>query len=113
MLLMVINLLFFVALMFFTPIAALVVLVPLVFEIAMSYGIDPIHLGVLIVLNTALGSATPPCGVDIFTAVAIFDVPFTKVARGVPPFVLLGVLVLILLTLFPEISLFIPKLSLN
>lgn len=105
------NFVFFVALMFFAPIPAVVILTPLFYPIAMTYNISPVHLGVVITLNCALGSATPPFGVDIFTATAIFRVPFWTVVKGVPPFVILGVITLIIITLFPKISLFLPSLA--
>jgi tripartite ATP-independent transporter DctM subunit len=109
-LLMIINVTFFIALMLFNPISAMIVLTPLFFPVAKQYGIDPVHLGALITLNAAIGSATPPFGVDIFTACAIFRLPYDRVVRGVPPFILAGVIVLITLTLIPEIVLVLPRL---
>lgn len=109
-LLMIINATFFIALMLFNPISAMIVLTPLFFQVAMEYGIDPVHLGALITLNAAIGSATPPFGVDIFTACAIFRLPYDIVVKGVPPFICAGVIVLIACTLFPEIVLVIPRL---
>lgn len=109
-LLMIINVTFFIALMFFNPISAMIVLTPLFFQVTKQYGIDPVHLGALITLNAAIGSATPPFGVDIFTACAIFRLPYDIVVKGVPPFICAGVIVLIALTLFPEIVLVIPRL---
>jgi len=110
-LLFMLNLLFFIAHLFVDGLVAKVVLVPVVFPIIQAYGIDPIHFGVLVTLHGAVGSATPPFGCDIFTAAAIFDEPFFKVVRGVPPFVLCGVIVIIIMTLFPQISLLIPNLA--
>jgi TRAP-type C4-dicarboxylate transport system permease large subunit len=97
--------------LFVDGIVAKVVLVPIIFPITLKYGIDPIHLGVLVTLHGAVGSATPPFGCDIFTAAAIFDEPFFKVARGVPPFVLLGIIVIVIFTLFPDVALYIPNLA--
>ena len=99
------NLFFFVALMFVSPASAIFVLTPLFYETAMAAGVDPIHLGVLITLNCAIGSATPPFGVDIFTACAIFKEPYKEVIRGVFPFIVLEVIVLLILTYFPSITL--------
>ena len=88
----------------------MIVLTPLFMPIAQKYGIDPIHLGVLITLNAAIGSATPPFGVDIFTACAIFRLPYDSVVKGVPPFIIAGVSVLLILTFFPGLVLILPRL---
>lgn len=112
-LLLLINATFFIALMFFNPISAVVVLTPLFLPATKAMGIDPVHLGVLITLNAAIGSATPPFGVDLFTACAIFRLPFNTVAKGVWPFVFAGIIVLLVLTVFPDLVLFLPELLFN
>ena len=111
-LLLIINATFFAALMFFNPISAMIVLTPLFMPIAQKYGIDPVHLGVLITLNAAIGSATPPFGVNIFTACAIFRLPYDSVVKGVPPFIIAGLSVLMILTFFPNLVLILPRLLL-
>lgn len=111
-LLLLINATFFIALMFFNPISAVVVITPLFLPVTKAMGIDPVHLGVLITLNAAIGSATPPFGVDLFTACAIFRLPFNTVVKGVVPFVVSGVIVLLVLTVFPDIVLILPRLLL-
>ena len=112
-LLLLMNATFFIGLMFFNPISAVVVITPLFLPTIRAMGIDPVHLGVLITLNAAIGSATPPFGVDLFTACAIFRMPFNSVVRGVFPFIVAGLIVLLLLTIFPDIVLFLPKLLLS
>lgn len=111
LLLMLINLIFFIALMFFDGLAAKVVLVPIVFPIAKAYGIDPVHLGVLVTINCTIGTITPPYGCDLFTASALFNEPYAKVVRGVPIFIVLGVIVLLLATFFPGLSTWIPSMA--
>jgi tripartite ATP-independent transporter DctM subunit len=111
-LLLLINITFFIALMFFNPISAVVVITPLFLPVTKALGIDPVHLGVLITLNAAIGSATPPFGVDLFTACAIFRLPFNTVVKGVGPFVICGIIVLLVLTVFPEMVTFLPRLLL-
>jgi tripartite ATP-independent transporter DctM subunit len=111
-LLFLINITFFIALMFFNPISAVVVITPLFLPVTKALGIDPVHLGVLITLNAAIGSATPPFGVDLFTACAIFRLPFNVVVKGVAPFVVCGLAVLFVLTVFPDVVTFLPKLLL-
>jgi tripartite ATP-independent transporter DctM subunit len=109
-LLIIINITFFIALMFFNPISAMIILTPLFLPITNSYGINPIHLGAVVALNAAIGSATPPFGVDIFTACGIFRLPYAKVVKGVPPFILCGIIVLLITTIFPGAVLFLPRL---
>ncbi|WP_300459396.1 TRAP transporter large permease [Desulfobacula sp.] len=109
-LLVLLNITFFIALMFFNPISAVLVITPLFLPVTKAMGIDPVHLGILITLNAAIGSATPPFGVDLFTACAIFRIPFNIVVKGIFPFIISGILVLILLTIFPGITLFLPRL---
>ena len=72
-------------------------------------GIDPVFLGTLIVLQAAIGSATPPFGCDIFTAQLIFRRPYLEVIRKTPPFVLILILSTALIIMFPQIALFIPN----
>lgn len=105
------NLFFFVALMFVSPMSAIVVLTPLFYDTAMAAGVDPVHLGMLITLNAAIGSATPPFGVDLFTACAIFNKPLKNVVKGTPPFIAIGVTVLLILTFYPGLALFLRDLA--
>jgi len=65
-----------------------------------------VHLGIIITLQVAIGSATPPFGYDIFTACAIFDKPYLDVIRRTPPFFILLLLSAVIITLFPTVSLF-------
>ena len=97
---------FFVGCMFVDPIVVILILVPIFAPVIQSTGLDPILVGVLITLQAAIGSATPPFGCDIFTAVAVFKRPYLEVIRGTPPFVAMLLLVSILLIYFPEIALF-------
>ena len=108
-LLLLINVTFIIALMFFNPISAVLVITPLFLPVTKAMGIDPIHLGILITLNAAIGSATPPFGVDLFTACAIFRLPFNVVIKGVFPFIMAGLVVLAVLTVFPEITMILPQ----
>jgi TRAP-type C4-dicarboxylate transport system permease large subunit len=68
-------------------------------------------VGTLVTLQAAIGSATPPFGCDIFTAVAVFRKPYMDVIRGTPPFIALLLLATVLLMLFPQIALFLPSLA--
>lgn len=105
-----VNVLFFVAGMFIDPNSTLLVLVPPLYPVAMSFGIDPVHFGMLVTLNVSLGMITPPFGLDIFVASSTLNKPVADIIRGVWPFVVVNVIVLLLVTYIPQISLFIPKL---
>ncbi|NQY84691.1 MAG: TRAP transporter large permease subunit, partial [Alcanivorax sp.] len=71
----------------------------------------PVHVGVIVTLQAAIGSATPPFGCDIFTAIAVFRRPYLEVIRGTPPFILMLLLATVVLILFPQISLWLPSLG--
>ncbi len=101
-----VSIFFFIGCMFVDPIVVIFILTPIFYRAAMQAGIDPIHLGVIITFQAALGSATPPFGVDIFTASAVFNRPYLDVIRGTPPYIIMLVAISILLIIFPQISLF-------
>jgi tripartite ATP-independent transporter DctM subunit len=103
---------YFVACMFVDPIVAIYVLSPIFAPYVISTGVDPILLGVLVTLQCAIGSATPPFGCDIFTAQLIFRRPYLEVIGHTPPFVLILLLVTALLVAFPQIALFLPNMAL-
>jgi tripartite ATP-independent transporter DctM subunit len=102
---------FFVACMFVDPIVVILVLTPIFAPAIEATGLDPVLVGVLIVLQVAIGSATPPFGCDIFTAIAIFKRPYWEVIRGTPPFVLMLVAAAGLIIAFPQIALFLRDIA--
>jgi tripartite ATP-independent transporter DctM subunit len=101
---------YFIGCMFVDPIVVILILTPIFAPAVAAAGLDPVHVGTLVVLQAAIGSATPPFGCDIFTAVAIFRRPYHEVIRGTPPFVLILLLATALLIAFPPIALFLPGL---
>jgi len=102
---------FFVACMFVDPIVVILVLTPIFAPAIESTGLDPVLVGVLITLQVAIGSATPPFGCDIFTAIAIFKRPYWEVIRGTPPFVIMLIASAGLIIAFPQIALFLRDLA--
>lgn len=102
---------FFIACMFVDPIVVILVLTPIFAPAIQATGLDPVLVGVLITLQVAIGSATPPFGCDIFTAIAIFKRPYWEVIRGTPPFIFILVLAAALLIAFPQIALFLRDLA--
>ncbi|MBF51828.1 MAG: C4-dicarboxylate ABC transporter permease [Confluentimicrobium sp.] len=105
-----VNLCFFIAGMFVDPNSTLLVLVPPLYPVALSFGIDPVHFGMVVTLNVCLGMITPPFGLDIFVASSTLGKPVTDIIRGVWPFVVVNVIVLLLITYVPQISLLVPRL---
>jgi tripartite ATP-independent transporter DctM subunit len=104
--LFVISAAFFVGCMFVDPIVVILILVPIFAPVVKSTGLDPILVGTLITLQAAIGSATPPFGCDIFTAVAVFKVPYLEVVKGTPPFIIILLSVSVLMIFFPQIALY-------
>ena len=109
--LFVISAAFFIGCMFVDPIVVILVLVPIFAPVVKSVGLDPVLVGIIITLQVAIGSATPPFGCDIFTAIAIFKRPYMDVIRGTPPFVIMLLLSAVLLIFFPQIALFLRDLA--
>jgi C4-dicarboxylate transporter DctM subunit len=106
-----ISIAFFVGCMFVDPIVVILILVPIFAPIVDHAGLDPVLVGAIITLQVAIGSATPPFGCDIFTAIAIFKRPYLEVIRGTPPFFAMLLLASVLLIVFPQIALFLRDLA--
>ncbi|MDR1625866.1 MAG: TRAP transporter large permease subunit, partial [Spirochaetia bacterium] len=87
--LLVINVIFLIAGMFMDPNSIVIVLTPLVYPMAMATGIDLVHLGIMIVLNCAIGMLTPPFGLNIFVSIGTFRTPYAQVVRPLWPYILL------------------------
>ena len=95
---------------FLDPASALIMLTPLLAPVAASLGIDPIHFGVIVVMNLTIGTFHPPFGLNIFVCQALFKTPSKTLYVGLMPFVGLAVLALMLVTYIPGISLWIMHL---
>ena len=98
---------------FMETIAALLVMFPILLKVAMSVGVDPVHFAVIAVLNLIIGLTTPPIGICLFVTSSIGKTSIAQVARANIPFLLLSLMVLTLVTLFPDISLFLPSLFMD
>jgi tripartite ATP-independent transporter DctM subunit len=109
--LFVISIAFFIGCMFVDPIVVILILVPIFAPVVDSVGLDPVLVGTIITLQVAIGSATPPFGCDIFTAIAVFKRPYMEVIRGTPPFICILLCVSCLLIFFPQIALFLRDLA--
>jgi len=109
--LVVISIAFFIGCMFVDPIVVILVLVPIFAPVVDNVGLDPVLVGTIITLQVAIGSATPPFGCDIFTAIAVFKRPYMDVIRGTPPFIFILLCVSAALIFFPQIALFLRDLA--
>ncbi|ROV60391.1 TRAP transporter large permease [Vibrio ponticus] len=106
-----ISVAFFIACMFVDPIVVILVLTPIFAPAIEATNLDPVHVGIIITLQVAIGSATPPFGCDIFTAIAIFKKPYWEVIRGTGPFIAILLLSAALLVFFPQIALFLRDIA--
>lgn len=91
------------------PIGALILVVPVLLEIGDVIGLDPLHLGVIVVMNLVIGLATPPIGLCLFIVCSIAKLPIEKVAKASLPMLGICLLVLVLITLVPDLVLFLPR----
>ncbi|WP_141334109.1 TRAP transporter large permease [Paenibacillus sp. tmac-D7] len=108
--LLLINIVLLIAGTFIDTISALTIFTPLFLPIALAAGIDPIHLGVIIVVNLTIGMITPPLGVCLFVTSSIAKVNLAQMVRPLLPQFLVLLVVLIIITYFPQVSLFLPHL---
>jgi len=102
---------YFLGCMFVDPIVVILILTPIFHPLALAVGMDPVLTGVVVTLQVAIGSATPPFGCDIFTAIAVFQKPYREVISGTPPFIIILLMVSVLLIAFPPIALFLRDLA--
>ncbi|WP_339630962.1 TRAP transporter large permease [uncultured Sneathiella sp.] len=107
----VISIAFFIGCMFVDPIVVILVLVPIFVPVVEAVNLDPVLVGTIITLQVAIGSATPPFGCDIFTAIAVFRRPYLDVIRGIFPFTVILAFVSAALIFFPQIALFLRDLA--
>ena len=109
MFLVVVNLILLIGGQFMEPSGLIVIVAPLVFPIAMHLGIDPIHLGVIMVVNMEIGMITPPVGLNLFVTAGVARMPVLSVVRAALPWLAILFVFLILVTYVPWISTLIPN----
>ena len=94
---------------FLDPTSAILVLTPLFIPLVKQVGIDPIHFGIVMTANIAIGMFTPPFGLNMFVARSVLGVPLETIYRGVIPFVVVQILALLIITYWPELSLILTR----
>ncbi len=107
--LLVLNVLLLIAGNFMDPTSVVLIVAPVVFPVAMQLGIDPVHLGILMVLNMQIGLITPPVGLNLYITAGIADMPISEVIRAALPWLSVLLSVLLIVTYVPAVSLLLPS----
>ncbi len=89
--------------------SAIIIVVPIIVPIAAQYGIDPVHLGVIFLLNLEIGYMLPPLGLNLFISSLRFEKDIVKIYRAVLPFLAIALFALLIVTYFPELSLYLTR----
>jgi C4-dicarboxylate transporter DctM subunit len=109
--LLIVNVLLMLVGMFMESLAAILILVPVLMPIALDFGINPVHFGLVVVMNFAIGMVTPPYGITLFVASSIAERNIIQVSRRIFWPWLMMTIILLLVTYVPEIALFLPRLA--
>ncbi|MDO9582686.1 MAG: TRAP transporter large permease subunit [Desulfomicrobium sp.] len=106
LILLMINILLLIVGIFMEALAAIVILTPILLPVVVGVGVDPLHFGIIMVVNLAIGFITPPVGVNLFVASGIAKAKLSELSKSVIPMILLMIMVLLLITYVPEVPLF-------
>jgi len=109
-LLLMINVLLLIIGCFMDTTPAILIMAPILLPVAQAIGVDPIHFGLIMVTNLAIGFITPPLGINLFVASRIADSPMEVILKGIVPFILTMLGCLMLITFIPQIVMFLPNL---
>lgn len=107
--LLLVNLFLLITGIFLDEMAVMVILLPILSPLVYSYGIDPVHFGVIICLNATIGILTPPVGAGLFIASSVGNVRMESLIRSIVPFVIVAIIVLALLTYIPPLTTWLPS----
>jgi C4-dicarboxylate transporter DctM subunit len=107
--LLLINLGFIIIGMFIDPVSAIYILVPLFFPLTKAIGVDPIHFGAIMTVNLSMAHLTPPVGLALYLAANIAKVPFQEAIREAVPFIICEIVVILLTTFVPALSMWLPS----
>lgn len=110
LILLLINVLLVFVGMFMETLAAIIILTPILLPVVVAVGVNPVHFGIIMIVNLAIGMATPPVGVNLFVGSRVGGVKFEAVARGAVSFVVAMLVALVLVTYVPAVSMFLPGL---
>ncbi len=107
--LILINLMLLIAGMFMETIALIIILTPILLPIATQVGVDPIHFGVIMTVNLAIGFCTPPLGANLFIATGVAEVKLEDLIRKIVPFIITMIVMLMMVTFIPQLSMWLPS----
>ncbi|MBY0098389.1 TRAP transporter large permease [Mesobacillus maritimus] len=107
--LIIVNIILLIVGMFMDSSAAVLILVPLFLPVVMEMGIDPIHFGVIMIVNLAIGMLTPPFGLNLFVASGVSKMSLAGVTKGTLPFIAVLIAALLVITYVPQLSLFLAE----
>jgi C4-dicarboxylate transporter DctM subunit len=113
MFLVIVNVILLIGGQFMEPSGLIVIVAPLVFPIAIELGIDPIHLGIIMVVNMEIGMITPPVGLNLFVTSGVAGMPMMSVVKAALPFLAVLFVFLIMVTYIPIISTWLPTLMMG
>jgi tripartite ATP-independent transporter DctM subunit len=105
-----VNLMIFLLGCFIESLVILLIVVPILVPIAMGFGIDPVHFGIIVILNLMISILTPPMGMALFVVAQVGDIPFHRLARAILPWLIPPVVVLLLVCVFPILATGLPGL---
>lgn len=106
----IVNVLLLIAGMFLEGAAIILLLAPVFAPLSVAIGMDPVHFAIIMVVNVSIGTITPPMGVNLFVAAPVAGVTMTQISRAILPFLAAEIVGLLLITFFPNISLWLPNL---
>ena len=107
--LLLINILLLIVGTFMETNAAIIILTPILLPIVTMLGVDPIHFGIIVVMNLSIGFITPPLGANLFMACQVGEISFDELVKKIWPWILVMLVLLMLVTYIPEISMMLPK----
>lgn len=107
---MILNIILLIMGMFMDATAAIIIIMPIVLPMSVALGIDPVHLGMVVIANLAIGQFTPPFGLNIYVTSSVSNVSMVKMMPGLMKFLIVNIIALLLITYVPQISLFLPNL---
>lgn len=111
--LLALNVMMIVLGMFLDAVAVMLIVTPIVLPVLSALGIDPIHFGIVLIVNMEIAFLTPPIGLNLFVLSSIAKAPMSEAVRGTLPFVLIMAVFLIVITYIPEITLWLPNKLMN
>lgn len=106
---LIINLMLFIVGMFFETGASIIILAPLLTPVAVHFGFHPVHFGLIMIVNLAMGMCTPPLGVNLFVSCSIAGIRLDEIIRPTIPFLLATIISLLIISLVPPLSLWLPQ----